>query len=127
MARAARKEITLHTSAAALIRATWPRHLPWTHFPAGEHRDARTGAKLKAMGLAPGWPDFLFVMPNGKLAGMELKFGAGELSTEQIDVRQAMLACKCGYAVCRSLDEVEATLSKWLALFGLSLRGRIVA
>jgi hypothetical protein len=36
----------------------------WSHFPSGESRDARTGAKLKHMGLQPGWPDFIIIVPG---------------------------------------------------------------
>lgn len=123
MARLApQKEIGLHMQVAAFLRHAWPEHLPWTHFPAGERRDAKTGAKLKAMGLAPGWPDFLLVLPNGQLAGLELKRGSGVLSPSQIDIRDRFLAVHCGYATARSLDEVERVLSGWLALFQLKLR-----
>jgi hypothetical protein len=115
------KEISLHMTAAAFLRHAWPGDLPWTHFPAGEKRDARTGAKLKAMGLAAGWPDFILLLPNGQAAFLELKASAGSLSDPQIEFRQKATALRCGYAVCRSLDEVEATLTRWLALFNRKL------
>lgn len=123
--RRKKTELSLHMSAAAFLRWAWPSDLPWTHFPAGEQRDARTGAKLKAMGLAPGWPDFLLVLPNGQLAGIELKAAGGALSQAQIATRDRFIALKCGFAICRSVDEVEATLAKWLSHFpGYALRAR---
>lgn len=112
------KEVTLHMSVAAYLRHAWPADLPWSHFPAGEKRDAKTGAKLKAMGLAAGWPDFLFALPNGKLAGIELKAADGVLSDAQLTVRDQFVALRCGYATCRSVDEVETTITRWLAAFG---------
>ncbi len=115
------KEISLHMSTAAFIRYAWPGDLPWTHFPAGEKRDARTGAKLKAMGMAAGWPDFIFLLPNGQAAFLELKASSGSLSDGQIEFRHKATALNCGFAVCRSLDEVEATLTRWLALYGRKL------
>jgi hypothetical protein len=120
------KEVSLHMSAAAFLRRAWPEHLPWSHFPAGERRDAKTGAKLKAMGLAPGWPDFIFVLPNGQAAFLELKAPDGQLSDNQIEFRDRVLALHCGYATARSLDEVERTLSRWLDAYGLKLRARTV-
>lgn len=120
-------EIALHMAAAAFIRRAWPEHLPWTHFPAGELRDARTAGKLKSMGTAPGWADFIFILPNGQAAFLELKRKGGVLSDAQIAFRRSVVACNCGYSVARSLDEVEEVLARWLALFDLTLNARIAA
>jgi len=63
--------------------------LRWTHFPAGELRDKRTAAKFKAMGLQPGWPDFLLVAPasvdrpGGLVHMLELKRRGEELNDAQ--------------------------------------------
>jgi len=134
MARAARKlapprrsETSIHMEIEKFLRVAWPSHLPYSHFPAGERRDARTGGKLKRMGLKPGWPDFQFSLPGGRMAFIELKTPIGEPSDEQIEVRLKLIAQGHGYAVCRSLDDVDATLARWLAKFGLTLRGRIAA
>jgi hypothetical protein len=118
------KEINLHMSAAAFIRRAWPEHLPWSHFPAGEKRDARTAGKLRNMGLAPGWPDFVFLLPRGQVAFIELKTRTGDLSEAQAAFCERVKALGQGYAVCRSLEEVETTLARWLACYGLSLRAR---
>ena len=120
------KEVSLHFSVAAFIRVAWPEDLPWTHFPAGEVRDERTGAKLKAMGLGAGWPDFQFVMPNGQASFLELKRPNTRIhmSDAQIEVRQKLIGCGCGYSVCQSVDEVARTLERWLSLYGRKLRAR---
>jgi hypothetical protein len=70
--------------------------------------------------------DFLFVMPNGQAAFLELKAIGGTLSDAQIEFRGRVLACKCGYATARSIEEVETILSGWLALFGRKLLASIV-
>lgn len=119
-------ERALHMSVEAFLRRAWPDDLPYTHFPAGELRDARTAGKLKAMGLKPGWPDFQFILPNGQFAGLELKAKAGILTEEQMAVRDRMLALRCGYATARSVDEVEAILAGWLQLFGRRLKASTV-
>lgn len=118
-------ERALHMTVEAFLRRAWPDHLPYTHFPAGELRDDRTAGKLKAMGLKPGWADFIFILPNGQAAFVELKASAGGLSDAQVAVRTRLVNCHCGYAVCRSLDEVEATLTRWLAAYGLKLRATL--
>lgn len=124
---ARRSETSLQMEVEAFLRVAWPAHLPYTHFPAGELRDERTGGKLKRMGLKTGWPDFQFIMPNGQAAFIELKVDDNDLSDEQIAVRAKLCALRCGYAVCRSLDEVEAVLARWLSKFGLTLKGRLAA
>ena len=118
-------EIALHMSTAAFLRRAWPEDLPWTHFPAGEVRDKATGGKLKQMGLAPGWPDFIFILPRGQCGFLELKAKGGTLSDAQILFRDLAMAAGCGYAVCRSLDEVEETLSRWLGMFDRRLRATL--
>jgi hypothetical protein len=118
-------EISLHMSAAAFLRRAWPEELPWTHFPAGELRDKATGGKLKAMGLAPGWADFLFVMPNAQLAMLELKVPGGVLSDAQIEVKQKCQRLGCAYAVARSMEELEDIVVAWLAAYGLKPRARL--
>jgi hypothetical protein len=55
----------------------------------GGSRDRRTAAKLKAMGLQPGWPDFLLVAsasrdrPGGLVHMLELKRRGEDLSEAQ--------------------------------------------
>jgi hypothetical protein len=118
-------ETALHMAVARFIGLAWPPELPWTHFPAGELRDKGTAGKLKAMGLKPGWGDFIFVLPNAQFAELELKVGSNGLSAVQIEHRQQLLACGATHAVATSLEEVEAILSRWLAAYGLKLRATI--
>jgi elongation factor P hydroxylase len=120
------KEIGLHMAVAAFLRRAWPADLPYSHFPAGEKRDARTAGKLKAMGLAPGWPDFIFILPTGQAAFLELKARGGTFSPAQIVFRDQVLACKCGYATARSLDEVQEVLSRWLRHFDRTLSASVI-
>lgn len=114
-------------SAAAYLRHAWPTELPWTHFPAGERRDAKTGAKLKAMGLAAGWPDFILLLPNGQAGFIELKAADGAMSEPQVEFRSKAIALRCAFATCRSLEEVEATCVRWLQAFNLAPRARLTA
>ena len=117
-------EAAIHMQVAGFLRHAWPADLRHWHTPNGEARDARTGAKLKAMGTLPGVPDFTFILPNGQGAFIELKSQSGDLSDSQIDFMAAVTALGCGYAVCWSVEDVERTLTKWLGLFGRSLNAR---
>jgi hypothetical protein len=124
-------ETSLHYAVADFLRLAWPPELPWVHVPMGENRgdkitrtgkDGRaytyspSGAKLKRMGARPGWADLTFILPNGQAAFIELKSHDGVLSDEQADFAIEVRALKCGYQICRSLEEVEATLTRWLSL-----------
>lgn len=51
------------------------------HIPNGERRDARTGSKLKKMGVKPGIPD-LFIPEMG--IWIEMKSEKGRLTLEQL-------------------------------------------
>ena len=49
------KEATsLHIPLVAMLRWCLRPDVIFRHYPAGEHRDPRTAAKLKAMGVLPG-------------------------------------------------------------------------
>lgn len=121
-------EFRLTVAIADFLKAAWPLAvLPVSHFPAGEQRDARTGAKLKAMGTAPGWPDFIVNLPGGHVGYIEVKADKGRLSTEQAAFRDAVVTNGARWALCRSVEEVQMTLTAWLDGSGIKLKGRVSA
>lgn len=122
-----RPEQTLHIAAAKFMRHALPTEIIWLHIPNGGKRTRAEASLFKAMGQLPGAPDFLLIMPNGQASWIELKSPTGVLSPVQIEFQRRARAIGCAYAVCRSFDEVEATLARWLAAYGLTLRARTVA
>lgn len=121
-------EFKLTVAIADFLKVAWPiTMLPASHFPAGENRDARTGAKLKAMGTAPGWPDFIINLPGGRVGYIEVKADKGRLSPDQAAFRDAVVMNGARWALCRSVDEVQSTLNVWLDGSGITLRGRITS
>lgn len=89
------------------------------HSPNGEKRERHVGAKLKAMGTSPGFPDF--VMPgwgtmNGKrypILFIELKALDGTVSGVQqgwLDLLNA-----CGYYACVAygFDELKSIVQNY--------------
>lgn len=110
------KELSTHVAIADALRIGAQPGWLWTHFPAGEHRDDQTGARLKRMGLKPGWSDFLLISPEGRLHALELKRGPGPLSPDQVEF---MLLCQSRgvpHAVARSFDEAISQLTAWGAI-----------
>src|SRR5918999_659594 len=117
-------ETALHMEVVRFLRYALPDGVVFYHCPNGEKRDAAAGGKLKAMGVQAGVPDLCFVLPMGKAAFIELKRPGEVLSDAQIALRRVLVAAGAGYAVARSLDEVEEILTRWLAHFDLTLNAR---
>lgn len=76
----------------------------------------RDGAKRKAMGMRPGFPDFIFLMPNRQYPylAMELKSEKGRQSDHQKEYQQAVENAGGRYRVIRSLDEFMTEIKGYL-------------
>lgn len=122
-----RPEQSLHIASAKFMRHALPPQIIWFHCANGGKRTKPEASLFKAMGVLPGVPDLVFVMPNGQTAFIELKAPGGTLSNEQIEFQRRARANGCAYAICRSFDEVEATVTRWVGAYGLTLRARTVA
>ena len=103
-------EFRLACSVADYLHTCCP-DLLWTAFPAGEARTAITGARLKRMGLARGWADYILILDGGQVAGLELKAPNGRQSPEQKLVAQAMVQRGARYFIITDLAELSAALA----------------
>lgn len=79
-------------------------------------RHDRDGAKRKAMGMRPGFPDFILLLPNRDYPylAMELKSGKGRQSDHQKEYQMAVEHAGGKYAVIRSLDEFISTVNAYM-------------
>jgi hypothetical protein len=107
------RELWLQTDVADVLSRHAHPEWRWTHFPAGERRDVRTGARLKRMGLQKGWPDFQLVSPLGQLHCLELKRIGEKLSTEQDEFRLWCIKHGVPHVVADRLDEVLGAFAVW--------------
>ena len=104
------KEFNVHVALASLLRRTIVPQWIFTHIPSGEKRDIVTASRLKAMGVMPGWPDFIFVGP-GRVFFLELKRkGSGRPSEDQRDVAAHVMACGCGYLMTDDIEDAIGAL-----------------
>lgn len=97
-----------------------------TAFPAGEERPSYVnakgkrvspaGARAKASGVKPGWPDYQFVSPAGRFYGLELKRGNAPLSDDQVAFQMWADQHLIPYEVARSYDEALQILVGWGAI-----------
>ena len=108
-------EFAGHALITALLRRWCSPSWIYTHVPLGEYRDKVTAAKLKRMGVMPGWPDFQFAGPAASMFFLELKRrGRGRTSDAQNDV--------IGHLISRGFD-VRVVDSVDIAVSELKLRG----
>lgn len=82
------------------------------YFTKDREEAKRRGARLKRLGLKPGWPDII-ILHNGRTHGIELKTSDGTLSEAQKAVHTAMVLARCTVTVCRSVDDVRDRLEVW--------------
>ena len=102
-------EFRLSCAVTDYLACALPVDVPYTHFPAGEYRTAATGARLKRMGLKPGWPDYL-IQWRGRLVCIELKAAKGSVSEAQGMVGFNLITHGAIWEVCKSLEDVENVL-----------------
>jgi VRR-NUC domain. len=104
-------EFKMHVALVALLRHALLPNWWYTHIPAGEYRDKVTASRLKAMGLKPGCPDFMFIGPN-TLFFLELKRKGEKPSEAQREVAAMIKACGFLYHLSDTLDDAIFTLSQ---------------
>ena len=97
-----------------------PRDLPpLVHIPNGGARNAITGAKLKAEGTRPGFPDYALLVPRGTFCGLFLelkKRKGGKVSAAQADWLDALR--RQGYAAfaAHGWEQAASIISSYLQL-----------
>lgn len=89
------------------------RDLHWFAVPNGGHRHIAQASRLKAEGVRSGTPDLCFMLPEGKVAWLEMKTAKGTLGPAQKAFRD--LAGRLGHqwGLARSVDEAIVLLSRW--------------
>jgi hypothetical protein len=111
------KEVTsLHIPLVAMLRWCVRPDVIWRHVPNGEHRDPRTAAKLKAMGILPGsadleffwqryWQDQEGLYSELRVLFLELKLPRRKPSEAQDAFALAAKMLGAEYHVATSIDE----------------------
>ena len=118
------KEVTsLHIPLVSMLRWCVRPTVIWRHVPNGEHRDPRTAAKLKAMGVLPGsadlefhWcemlPDQDMVVRVRKVLHLELKVGNRKPTEAQAGFALAMKLLGDEFHVARTIEEAITILGE---------------
>jgi len=88
----------------------------WFHVPNGGKMPARTGAWNKRLGVIPGVPDMVFVIPGRQACFIEFKSPKGRQTDSQKAMEKRLLDIGAGYAVIRDIDAALDCLKEWGAI-----------
>jgi hypothetical protein len=109
-------EYQLHCAVVDTIRRWLMPNWIFTHIASGEKRDQVTAARLKRMGVTAGFPDLMFIGPNGVVCWVELKAKGGRLSAAQAEVASHLVVCGHGYLCSSDYRDIIETLKRWSVL-----------
>lgn len=86
------------------------------HSPNGGRRNAREGARFKAMGTRKGFPDLALFFPSIPFHGLfvEMKTAHGRQQPSQKQWQQLAEWAGYKYVVCRSFDDFRTEIVKYL-------------
>ena len=113
-----RREPLEHQIQIALLEHLRYRVRPgvsYWHIPNGEELvgGARTGAKLKAMGVLPGVADLQFIWAGPSVLFLELKARGRKLRAEQQVFRDRMVGVDCHYEMADNIDDALNILDRY--------------
>ena len=106
-------EYQLHCAVADTIRRWIMPGCIYTHIASGERRDQITAARLKRMGVTPGFPDLILFGPHGEVCAIELKADNGRLSEAQAAVKRHLEQAGHGYLCSSDYRDVIKKLKDW--------------
>lgn len=81
--------------------------------PNQSNRHISNAAKMKAEGVRAGSPDLCFMLPEGRVAWLEMKSPDGTLSPAQKQFRDRALRLDHQWGMARSLYEAIPLLTQW--------------
>ncbi|MCM1093748.1 MAG: VRR-NUC domain-containing protein [Lachnospiraceae bacterium] len=104
------------------FRLQYPKLFPFLHHsPNGGKRNAREGARFKAMGTKAGFPDIAIYIPASGYHGLfiEMKTSKGRQTDTQKEWQELLSQQGYKYEVCRGFDEFRHIVNKYLNQYPL--------
>jgi hypothetical protein len=115
--RRRRPEDAIQRAVFQHIRACGVAGLVAIHVPNGGFRRLTEAKILVGLGVTAGVPDIL-LWHDGKSFALELKAGAGQVSSAQVEMLNRLANAGVATAVCCGLDSALVTLEGWELLRG---------
>jgi hypothetical protein len=98
-------ESALQAQVAAYLDRFIRPGLRWSAIENGGKRHLLTAVRLKKNGVKAGTPDIFVMMPEGRIAWLELKIKGGALSLPQKEFRDTAKRLGHHWAIAKTLDE----------------------
>ena len=116
-------EDDLQRQVILMLKESLPIGTLYHHSPNEGMRKVQFKMKLKSMGTRFGWPDLEIFAPahetitsKNETLFIELKLAKGKLSANQVSIRDSLISAEFPWALCRSVEEVETFLNKYIKL-----------
>jgi hypothetical protein len=106
----------LHFTITDILERWLSEGWQFNHIASGEYRTPATAARLKRLGVRPGWPDFILLSPAGVPFFLELKRRGGALSEAQRDFANWCIAHGVAFAWHDNFDAALSQLQTWGAV-----------
>lgn len=110
-------EAILQGKVKKMLLQRLPDDIEWTASMVGLNLGMKNRMKAKGIGVRRGFPDFMWLLPDGRTVYVELKTPTGTLSDDQKRFRDRAKPHGI-WALCRSVGDVERALTFW----GIRLR-----
>lgn len=110
--RDANAEARIQAAIVQWIRLVAPQVLVF-HVPNGGLRTKAEAAKLKWVGVVPGVPDLVVIVPKGLVFLMEVKPIGGHLTGEQPAMFERLQAMDIPRAIVRSIEDARWAFAQW--------------
>jgi len=102
-------EDDLQRQVMAFLDVALPAEAVAFAIPNGGKRHVREAARMKGLGVKAGISD-ICVIHRGRAAFIELKSATGRMSPAQREMARKLIYCGAAVCMCRSVEEVEASL-----------------
>ena len=104
-AKPSNEEERIQAECVRWIQLRYHNKIIFHHSPNEAKRSEVMGARLKAMGMRPGWPDLEILLPKGGVVFFEFKTKSGRQSMSQKEMQLLLESIGHKYFIIRSVDD----------------------